>query len=88
MHDKGSIQMFVDGRLNQKIKINETVESNRIVKFDGSVITDINPNAYLSKLSGISDLDIQSKGDGARKSGGRSGGTSSNNNNNNNNNNG
>jgi len=86
LHDNGSIQMYVDGRLNRKIKINEIIDTDRIVKFDGSTIIDINPRAYMVNASGLNGLDIHSKGDGANKSTRRSGGTSSNNNNNNNNN--
>jgi len=86
LHDNGSIQMYVDGRLNRKIKVNDIIDTDRIVKFDGSTIIDINPRAYMNNSNGLNDLDIYSKGDGANKSTRRSGGASSNNNNNNNNN--
>jgi len=86
LHDKGSIQMFVDGRLNRRIKINEIIDTDRIVKFDGASIIDINHHAFISNSAALNELDIHSKSDGANKSNRRSGGVSSNNNNNNNNN--
>ncbi|VAW66674.1 hypothetical protein MNBD_GAMMA11-3422 [hydrothermal vent metagenome] len=87
LHDSGAIQMFVDGRLKQKLEIGEGVNIDRIVKFDGKVITDINHHAYLNNVNAKVDVKIHSKGDGARKRSGNtsSGGASSNNNNNNNN---
>ncbi|PVZ66756.1 hypothetical protein [Pelagibaculum spongiae] len=81
--DRGQL-MFIE---NGKQMASHTLESNndRVVKFDGQHIQEINPYAYLNTT------DYQMKGDnassGRRSSGNSSSGIGSNNNNNNNNNN-
>ena len=81
--DRGQLLLIENG----KQTTSHTLESSndRVVKFDGHHIREINPFAY------INDSGYQMKGDdsaGARRSGGSSASYSNNNNNNNNNNNG
>ncbi|MDH3348332.1 MAG: hypothetical protein OEM02_09595 [Desulfobulbaceae bacterium] len=85
VYDRGSIMLLQDGQLKDYIQLEGTYREDRIVRFDGETITEINPFEYLD------DAALQMKGDsggsGRRRSSGSGGGVGCNNNNNNNNNN-
>ncbi len=80
IYDRGQLMLMSAGK--QISTINVAVENDRVVKFDGASIEEVNPYAY------IEGFEIQMKGGDSRKRrrSRSSGGTSSNNNNNNNNN--
>lgn len=78
--DRGQLLMVSEGSLTEEFSVTQAADRpDRVVKFDGTKIMDINPYAYLQQAG------WQMKGDGSKR-GGSSGGSSSNNNNNNNNN--
>ncbi|MEJ2611044.1 MAG: hypothetical protein P8179_13400 [Candidatus Thiodiazotropha sp.] len=79
IYDRGQLLLMVDGKQFSSIMV--PIENDRIVKFDGTTIEEVNPFAY------IEGFEIQMKGDGSkrRRRSSRKGGSSSNNNNNNNN---
>ena len=78
--DRGQLMMIADDSLVEELSVSQdTNVLDRVIKFDGRKIIEINPYAYLQQEG------FQMKGDGSKR-GGSAGGTSSNNNNNNNNN--
>lgn len=92
IYDAFSLLLFENDRLVNHFNLGQQIKNDRVIKFDGSAIQDINPLAYLSVAGGQQGNVIQMKGDSMGKSSRRSGrssssteGTNSNNNNNNNN---
>lgn len=83
--DRGSLMLFRDGKLQSQIEVSGDFDENRIIKFDGQTISEINPLAYLD----IHPMQMKGDSRGSRRRGGYStgGGITCNNNNNNNNNN-
>jgi hypothetical protein len=89
VHDRGALMLFKDDCLISQFELNKGYSDDRVIKFDGKNISDINPIAYLGNHNSKVVNEIHMKGDGSgkgRRSGSSSSGTSSNNNNNNNNN--
>ena len=81
IHNSNSLSLFAGGRLIQQFNLKRKYKEDRLIKFNGSFITDINLMAY---ISGYQSAGLQMKGDGSTTGG--AGSTSTNNNNNNNNN--
>lgn len=80
IYDRGQLLLLSDGKQVSRWELES--ENDRVVKFDGSQITEINPYAY------IQPFDMEMKGDNSKKRSGSGSSSSlgSNNNNNNNNN--
>ena len=85
VYDRGSVMLLDDGRLVDNFQLHGTYREDRIVRFDGTTITEINPFQYLDDV--VLEMKGDSSGSGRRRGGGVGGGVSCNNNNNNNNNN-
>lgn len=85
--DRDTMMLFDKGKLIEQFKLEKQTDFDRLIKFDGTTITDVNPYAYLDnnqiKMKG--DDDSKSRRSSKNNTTDRKGTNNNNNNNNNNN---